>query len=233
MPFEASPAGMMQAMIKSGVTAENVAAFTELVKLSEHMEDRSAAKAFAAAFVQLQQDMPRIQAKKAVPNNDGTTRYVFAPYESIMEQVAPYLAKHGFTIAFSTRYDGPRVVKICTLMHAGGHSKSNEFAARIGSGPPKASEAQADGAAGTYAKRFALCDALNIVIDIDSDARAEGGTITAEQAKSLRERVRQTASDEAKFLAFALHGRPGTFEDITADMYEALDTNLRRKESTK
>jgi len=230
---EMSVGRMLEAVISKGVTSENVGALEKLVGLYERMQAKSAEQAFNEAFVELQKDMPRIQAKKPVPNRDGTVRYVFAPYESIMEQVQPFLVKHGFTVSFSTRFDGPRIVKICTLRHTAGHSVSNEFAATIGSGPPSASGAQADGAAGTYAKRFALCDALNVVIDIDNDARAEGANISAEQAKDLRARVAATASDEAKFLSFALHGRPGTFEDIHADMYATLDQNLKRKESTK
>jgi|GEM_PF-2365391 len=237
-----SVAGMMQAVIDKGISAENVGVMEKLVGLFERMEAKKSEQLFNEAFVSLQKEMPRIQAKQAVPNNDGTTRYVFAPYESIMEQVQPFLVKHGFTVSFSTRFDGPRIVKICTLRHSAGHSVSNEFAARIGAGPPKASEAQADGAAGTYAKRFALCDALNIVVEADSDARAEGGPVSNSLAVALRKRVLQTGSDEKAFLRYAKSPVSdnateaeivAAYQNIPSGMYDALDQNLQRKEKVK
>src|ERR1041385_895684 len=82
---------MLAAIIEKGVTSDSVAAVEQLVKLYERMEDRNAEKAFAAAFVALQADVPKVQATKAVPNNDGTVRYRFAPFEDLMEQVAPIL----------------------------------------------------------------------------------------------------------------------------------------------
>lgn len=231
---------MLQEMIRRGVTAENVGALEKLVTLYERMEERNAEKEFAQAFNALQADMPKISAKKAVPNGDGSVRYRFAPYEEIMEQVAPCLQKHGFTITFSQRYSEgqpQRLIAICTLQHVSGHSKTNEFAVRVGQGPPKASEAQADGAAGTYAKRFALCNALNIVVETDSDARLEGAPITKEQAASLRDRVKATASMEASFLKFGgvtlTPGAPITLSDyerIPSAKYALLDEQLRKKE---
>lgn len=221
-------ADMMQAIIDKGVTADNVAAMGELVKLYERMEDKKAEKEFAAAFVRLQAETRVIKATKAVPNNDGTTRYCFAPFEEIMEAVGPLLERHGFTVAFSTDYAEARLIKICHLTHTGGHTRENKFAVRVGKGPPGSSEAQGDGAASTYAKRFALCDALNIVIDKDSDARAEGGPITQEQAEELSRRLQMVNGDRVKFLAFA---GAKSFAEIPAVKYAILDEFLRKKKN--
>lgn len=220
-------AEMLQAVVQKGVTAENVAAVEQIVKLYERMEDKKAEKEFAAAFVRLQAEMRSVKATKAVPNKDGSIRYTFAPFEEIMAEVGPKLEAHGFTVSFSTEFDEKRLVKSCTLRHIGGHSQTNKFAVRVGSGPPSASEAQADGAASTYAKRFALCDALNILIEKDSDARAEGGNITAEQVEELSRRVQETNSDRAAFLKFA---GAKTFAEIRAAKYDVLDQYLTRKE---
>lgn len=229
-PATLEVADMLSAVIAKGVSADNVAALEQLVKLYEHMEERNSEKAFAAAFVALQGEMPTVRALKAVPNRDGGVRYMFAPYEDIMAQVAPLLQKHGFTVTFSTKYGEGRLTKICTLQHMGGHSKSNEFAVRIGSGPPGATETQGDGAAGTYAKRFALTDALNIVIEKDSDARAEGGPITADQAKDLQDRLRNVDGDEKAFLNFA---KSESFETIASVKLEMLQDFITRKERIK
>jgi len=219
---------MLHAVIKGGVTGESVAAVKELVGLYRDMQKDDAAKGFAVAFVALQSEMPRVQATAIIPTTDGTVRSRFAPYEEIMRQVAPLLQKHGFTVTFTMDFREGRLIQTCTLQHIGGHEKSNSFAVRIGSGPPKSSETQADGAAATYAKRYALCSALNIVVDVDTDARAEGETISQEQAMELSRRVTETISDVQKFLKFA---GAGSFARISRSKYPILSEYLTRKES--
>ena len=218
---------MLQAAIDKGVTAENVEAVKSLVQLYEHMEERDAKKAYAEAFNALQAEMPRIKAVRPVPDKHGAVKYCFAPYEDIMEQVRPLLLKHGFTVTFSTRYESNRLVKICTLTHKQGHSSSNEFGARIGGGPPGASETQADGAAGTYAKRFALCDALNIVVEKDSDANLEGENIGEKKGKELEDRLRNVEGNSADFLRLA--GAP-SFAEISSVKLDMLEELLAKKE---
>lgn len=224
-----NPAELMQAMIQTGVTSENVAAFKELVLMAEHMEDRNAKKAFAQAFIALQQEIPRVSATKTIPDKYGNVRSQFAPFEEIDKQAREICLKHGFTYAFAEGPPQPgKVTKICNLMHVGGHSVSNQYSVRIGQGPPGCSESQADGSAHSYAKRGALCDALNIVVvGMDNDARLEGGPITTEQAEELERRVQLTNSDRAAFLKFA---GAKSYAEIPASAYERCDDMLRRKE---
>ena len=219
-------AQMLASVIEKGVTADNVGALEKLCDLYERMQDRNAEREFAAAFVALQADMPPVQAVQPVPNNDGTVRYHFAPYEHIMEQVRPVLQRHGFTVTFSSDVKDGRVIQTCTLQHVGGHKRSNSSGARIGRGPPNSSEAQGDGAASTYAKRFALCDALNIVCERDNDARAEGAPLPPEKAIYLRELCNEVKADVAAFLKYA---GAESFEAISADRYDALVAALNRK----
>lgn len=232
MPVAQPSVGMMlQAVIEKGVTSENVAAIEKLVGLYERMQDRDAEKAFAVAFNALQSEMPRIQATKPVPGNDGTIRYKFAPFEEIMAQVAPLLQRHGFTVCFSNRYEDNRIVETCILQHIGGHKRSNDFAVRIGSGPPKSSESQADGAAATYAKRFALTNALNIVVSgLDNDARLEGAYVSKDVAEELERRVKMINGDIPAFLKWA---GAKSFAAIPETSYEKLDAFLKKKEALK
>lgn len=221
---------MLQAALDKGVTPENVAVMEKLMDLYERDQARQAEKEFARAFAALQADMPKIQAVRAVPNNDGSIRYKFAPYEEIMAIAQPFLIKHGFAPSFNQSFIEGRVVEACTLQHIGGHSRTNSYGVRVGSGPPKASEAQADGAASTYAKRHALCNALNIVIDHDTDGRsavnAEGSPLSRDQIQYLREQVAATGSDEAKFLALA---GAKTYEEIMSGSYDVMVRFLSMK----
>lgn len=226
---------MLQEAIKGGITPENVATLEKLMDLYERDQKRQAEQQFARAFTALQNDLPRVKAVKPVPDKQGGVKYYFAPYEEIDEEVRPFLNKHGFTTSFSMSYDGERVSQKCILQHVGGHVRENSFSVRVGSGPPGASAAQADGAAATYAKRHAYCNALNIVIDApDTDGKAavqqEGAPITRDQIQYLREQVRDTGADEAKFLALA---GAKSYEDITAGSYPVLIRFLTAKARSK
>lgn len=199
---------MLQALTEKGVTSDSVAALERLTDLYLKVDAINAKKAFAAAFAALQGEMPSIAASKAVPNSNGSIRYKYAPYEEILYAIAPLLAKHHFAVAFNSRTEGDRVVAICTLTHIGGHSQTNEFAVRIGQGPPGSNTTQADGAAHTYARRGALCNALNIVVEHDTDGRdvrilGNGECISAEDAAEIEAQVNETNSNIQEFLKFA------------------------------
>jgi hypothetical protein len=224
-----SPVHLIQAIIDKGLTKDNADAFDKVCLMVERWQAKEAERQFAQAFCNLQNDTPVIQASQVVPNNDGTARFKFAPYASIMAQVQPLLTKHGFSVRFSSKQDDNRITMICFLMHVGGHSVSNEFTVRIGKGPPAASESQADGSAASYAQRGALCDALNICVRQDTDARMEGACITPAQAESLERRVKDTGSDVVRFLKFA---QSKSFSEIKTSMYPALDAELMRRERT-
>lgn len=225
---EPSVALMLQGIIDKGITAESVAVMGQLVALKERMDAKQAEKDFVADFVALKQAMPPICAVKAVPNKDGTTRYNFAPLEEIDRVLRPVALKHGFTYSF-TEEPSARVgtiTKVCIVQHRSGHSARHPFSVRIGSGPPSATESQADGAAHSYAKRGALCDAFGIVISHDDDARGLGGCITDAQANELRRMVKETKSDESAFLIFA---GADTFEAIDSSQLDRLVEKLEKK----
>jgi hypothetical protein len=241
----AAPAGQLRVMqdpasnaivelLKSPDALKNVDAMEKLTDLYLKLKASAAEQEFATAFNALQADLPPIQASKPVPNNDGSVRYKFAPYEAIMEQVRPLILKHGFTISFSSDVAEGRIVMHCTLQHIAGHKKTNSFAARV-SKPPGASEAQGDGATSTYAKRFALCDALNITIEKDSDgiipdARALGEPISKDKIQYLKEQVSETGGNEAAFLALA---GVDSYDKITTGSYPVLINALELKKRRK
>lgn len=228
---QASTVDLIRAVIDSGITAESVSVVERLVALKEREQATFAEREFASAFAKLQADMPRIEACKGVPNRDGSIRYSYAPFADIMEQARPVLTASGFAITFDTEVIESRIFVTCTLMHQGGHSRSNKFGCRIGGGPGGCSEAQADGAAMTYAKRFALCAALNIVIDqADPDGADASEKITQQQADSLKGRCIDSNSDIVRFLKFL---KVEHFEDILAKDFAKADKALRMKEGQK
>lgn len=225
-----SPGQLIKAVIDKGVTAESVGVVERLVALQERMDAKAAEREFARAFVALQSEMPAVKATKAVPNKDGSIRYRFADYKEIRDQLDPILQKHGFTVTFSMGFNEGRVIQTCTLMHVGGHSRNNQYMARVGGGPPGSSEAQGDGAASTYAKRGALCDCLGIVVDKDTDgapdARNEGAPISFDQVAYLKELLAESKADVPAFLKFA---GADALESIGTARYDSLVKALHKK----
>lgn len=229
LAVQPSPAELIHAVIEKGLTLDSVGVVERLVALAERQEARQAEKEFNSAFADLQAEMKNVRASKAVPNKDGSVRYYFAPYDEIWKQVQPFLTARGFAVSYTMDFKEGRVIQTCYLRHKGGHCQTNQAMARVGNGPPGSSEAQGDGAASTYAKRFALIGALNIVSEVDTDgkdARNEGAPITWEQGQMLRELLKETGSDEKKFLALA--GAP-TIDEIGSAKFDLCLAALGRK----
>lgn len=213
---------VFKAVIDKQITPEHVAVMKELLAMSAQQK-------FSAAFVALQADIPTIVAETVIPN-----RGKYARFEDVMNQIAPALKKHGFTVSFSQTLETGRVVETCHLTHEGGHTRPSSFAVRV-SGKAD-SETQADVKAATTAKRKALQDALNVVIRQDclneeQDATLEGdpnAKVTREQAEELSRRVHETNSNKAAFLQFC---GADSFFNIPAARYNEADAMLRRKEA--
>jgi ERF superfamily protein len=225
---ELSIGSLMERVIQTGITPDSVSVLERMMALHERNQAKMAEQEFAKAFAALQRDMPKIHATRPVESK-GVLMYKFAPYEDIMTQAKPLLSEHGFAVSFDTKWEDARIIVTCTLMHTGGHSKSNSFAARVGNGPPNASAGQADMAVKTLAKRGALCDALNIVVEHDTDgddARIEGCYILPEQAQEIFALLRETKSDLSKFLTFA---KADSIEKICSARFDDVRDMLVRK----
>ena len=216
---------------KGGFNSESVGVVERLADLYVKMQDRTAEREFAAAFAALQADLRPVQATRSVPDKQGNVRYTYAPFPEIMAQVKPLCEKNGFSISFSTDFKDSRIVQTCTLQHRSGHKRDYTAYVRSGQGPYGATETQADGAAMTYAKRYALCNALNITVEHDTDARAESGEkVSIEQAGYLKERVKETGGDSAAFLKYA---GAASYDDIAAEKYDMLIAAIERKGRAK
>ena len=226
-----TPLALMQQVIAAGITPESVGVMERLVALDREMKRDAAAVEFAGAFARLQGEVKNFTPTKKVPDKNGGTRYTYLPYDEIMREVQPIAEREGISISFSTDFSEGRIVQTCTLTHTSGQSKDYKAFVRAGAGPYGATETQADGAAMTYAKRYALCNALNIVVERDTDgvrpdARNEGAPVSFEQAETLRELVRDTGSDEDAFLKYA---GAKTYGEIGSARYQQLFNALNKK----
>lgn len=214
---------LLQAIVEKGITPESVAIAKDLMAMKREMDRDAARLAFNAAFVALQRDLAPVKAVREIPDNKGGVRSVFAAYEDIRKQVDPILFRHGFGVGFEQgESTDTHMSAIVILTHQGGHEdRSAPFRVRVGKGAPGNSDTQNDGGAFTFAKRYALCNRLGIVIDKDGDARVDGEYITEDEAKDMERRVRAIRDDAGvrKFLALA---DANTFGEITRSKYNVV-----------
>lgn len=224
-----SVALMLQAVIDKGVTQDNVGALEKLVGLYERMQQKDAEKAFAEAFIRLQSQLPTIEGTRIVTTKTGEVKFRYANFDDIDAIVKPICLRNGFTYAFrETGIENGRITVTMTLQHSGGHFREIPCSVRVGSGPPGATESQADMSGHAYAQRGALEAGLALrIVGAREDAGVTTGVVTEEQAFELERRVKETNSDVASFLKFA---GSATFKEIAASRYEELDALLSRKE---
>ena len=215
---------VFRAVVEKNVSPENISVMKELLAMD-------AERKFNAAFVALQSEMPVIVATSIIPNRGKYERF-----EDLMKVIGPLLTRHGFTVSFSQDFKDNRTIETCHLSHAGGHSRSNSFAVRVGGRSD--SDTQADCKASTTAKRNAFCNALNVVIRQDclneeNDAGIEGDPnafVTEDQAFEIERRANECHADIPALLTYAKARR---FAEIPANRYDEIDRLLRRKEAVK
>lgn len=218
---------MLAKAIDAGLTKDNAETMEKLVGLYERMQEKDAERQYNAAFNALQNDIPEFEADGIIPSRGKYLRF-----ETAMHKLKPILARHGFSISFTQKTDDKRITVTCHLRHNSGHSTATEFAVRLGGKAD--TETQADCKASTTAQRYALKQALGLIIhqemSEDMDVSLEGGHISQSKANELRARCQTANVDIARFLKFA---GAESFETISTGKLAAIETELARKEQTK
>lgn len=227
--IQMDPAAMMQAIVEKGITAESVSVMKDLLAMQREMKAEQAKSSFASAFADLRRECGKILATKIIPTKDGTAKGRFAPLTEIQNHIEPLLEKHGFFMTFDQqKLEGGQTRVECVVVHRDGHEMRSGFTCREHQSPQN-SAAQNDGGTNTLAKRYALCNMFGIRIDYETDARAEGDTISAEQAADLRHRAERVYNGDpekiARLLKFA---GATTWENIRQAKYTQAMRELAR-----
>lgn len=141
-----------------------------LFNLRKEVKAEVAKEAFVKAVADFQDECPVIEKKKKVTGKEGKLRYMFAPLDSIVEQIKKPLKNAGLSYRWETGNEEKAVNAICIVTHALGHSEQSSFSVPI---DPEGymSAPQRYAAALTFAKRYSLCNVLGIsTADEDTDA---------------------------------------------------------------
>lgn len=193
-PETLGPAAMLQSAIERGASVD---AIKTLAEIYERWEAKRAEKDFTLALLTFRAACPPI-----FRTHDGVHKAKYAPLDKIAAVIDPILAQCGFIYTFDTELAAHEIKCVCTLHHIGGHATHSHFAA-----PVKADHGMTDlhatASAVSFAKRYALQQALGLVTGLrDDDGAAAGGsaTITDEQRHTLEALAEEAhAGENAKF----------------------------------
>lgn len=142
-----------------------------LFALHKEVEAEKAKSAYVQALANFQQACPVIEKKKKVMNKDGqSVRYMFAPLDDIVSQIKDILGKNGLSYTWTVVNDTTGMTATAKITHVKGHSETSSFTVPVDT-EGYMTAPQKNAAAQTFAKRYALCNALGISTgDEDTDA---------------------------------------------------------------
>lgn len=169
-PPQIDPLVLIQTALEKGFTHQDMKGFFDL---QERYEKKLAADAYGEAMAKFAAICPMIQ-KKRTNTHLGS---VFASYDDIMREVQPVLAKCNISLGFDTEtiippgdVPGAGYITVTCRVRVGSHFEDKKFTCPV-PGNVKVNDSQKMGIALSYAKRYCLCAALNIVVtDEDLDA---------------------------------------------------------------
>lgn len=197
----------------------------KLYELAQQWRRDMAAEQFATQLAKFQAACPQIRKTRQIDLGGGKGP-LYASLDDIMHQIKPLLSEHGLAVTYSAGItDGGQLTAKCRIHH-GTHVEESEITLPVPA-QMRVNDTQKMGAALSYAKRYALCAALNIIVS-DEDRDGEGllETVSEEHIATLREWIANTESNESAFLKFM--GVKALSEIPVADFGKAVDA-LKRK----
>lgn len=218
-PAQVTPLLLIERAMERGVDPG------KLYELAQQWERDQAAERFAVALATFQSRCPQIKKNRSIDLGSGKGPQ-YASLDDIMREIGGLLAECGLSITFSAAVTESGMLTAKCLVHHGRHVEHSEITLPVPSNM-RVNDTQKMGAALSYAKRYALCAALNIIVtDEDEDGGGLLETITDEQAATLREWIANTESNESAF--FKYMGVKSLGQIAAADYGKALDA-LKRK----
>lgn len=174
----ASVEGFIEKAIAQNVPVETL---ERLLAVRRELKADHAKEAFIAAMANFQRECPVIVKDKAVLDKYGKLRYKYAPMDSIINQVREYIGKNGLSYTIDVTNEAGILTAVVKITHILGHSETSSFQVPIDK-DGFMSAPQKYAAASTFAKRYALNNALGILTgDEDTDAADLDGGVNAEE----------------------------------------------------
>ena len=221
VPMDDTPTSVLN-IIATSVAAggTDVAVLEKMFDLYERDEARKAAKLFDAAMSEFQGTVKPIRRIKKAD------RFTYAPIEEIIRTIQGDLSANGLSVRFDTKFESDGyITAYCTVSHVGGHKERSEFTCPVDKeNKQRINVAQQQASANSYARRYALSNALNLVYsDEDDDGNAAGTQfLTTDQAIEIKEMIIEKHVDEQLFFKWV---GVDTTDTKLSDCYALIPAN--------
>ncbi len=188
--------GAVRFLMESGATPESVREWAGIIR---DLKADQAAEDYSLAIAEFQSRCGIIGKHRQA--GQGNFAYKYASYDDIMVKIAPLLKECGLVISFSSE-QAEKGLKITCRIRKGIHFEDSTMTVPIPD--MKVNDTMKMGAAQSFAKRYCLCGALNLVIgDEDLDAGNLGASASDEDIATLREWLESTDTKLDRFLKWA------------------------------
>ena len=186
---------LVEKAIAAGTTDSKTIA--KLAELESNSIALKAKQEFNLALSKAQGEIPIIHKGRKGHNS------TYAGYDDIMKAVAPILSDNGLSVRFSTEQRESALSVQCIISHSSGHHESSSLTIPVDS-RMSANDSQKVGSANSYARRYAIMNALNIVVSEDDDDGQSAGTetISPSEVAEIKNALKDTQSDTEGFLKF-------------------------------
>ena len=217
-PITDTPTSVLKIIADSvaGGTTD-VAVLEKMFDLYERDEARKAEKLFDEALAEFQGTAKPIRRIKKAD------RFTYAPIEEIIRTIQGDLSANGLSVRFDTKFDSTGyITAFCTVSHVGGHKERSEFTCPVDKeNKQRINVAQQQASANSYARRYALSNALNLVYsDEDDDGGAAGTTfLTTDQAIEIQDLVCEKKVNQEAFFKWV---GVDSYESIPASWYARI-----------
>lgn len=201
----------------------------KLFDLRAKVKTEQAKEQFVSALSNFQAQCPIIEKKKKVLNKDGkAVRYMYAPIDSIVEQIRKSLADNGLSYRWNVENSSNMVNVTCVITHTLGHSESSSFGVPIDPDSYMTSP-QKYASASTFARRYSLCNALGISTgDEDTDAVDVGKEKEAISIKSkIMFQLKALGYDVATKEMIEKNVKDATSLDLKPENFEEISSRLQ------
>lgn len=212
-PSEVQAPSPLMIISKAAESGANIDVMEKMFDLYERDQDRKSRTEFQVAMSRFQGMVPAIHKSKKAD------RYSYAPLEMVLKKIRQSLLECGLSVRFDTKQSADYLTAFCTVSHIGGYSETSEFGLPIDKeNKTKLNVAQLQGSANSYARRYALANALNLVFtDEDDDGQAAAATyINEEQAANIQALLEEVGADKPLFLKWT---KSNSIEEISESKY--------------
>lgn len=207
LPAMPSNANLLQAIADAAKDPNvNIEKMHGLIDIQERLMNKQAEINFNNALAAMQDRIPRIKQNAQIEHK-GVLIGKYATYEAIDDVMRPLLIEFGFGLRFNSKQSGNLITVMGTLSHKDGHSITNEIPLNLEGGGAKNS-VQAAGSTITYGKRYIVQMFFNLVFEGEDDDGKKAGfvQISDEHAAEIKQLLKDTGADTAKFLKLVAGG---------------------------